>query len=126
MSFEAFKNASRIDVMSFLGFLPPSKCLSWSHFLHGVLPPGHFRRKESYDAIRDPESCQPGLGQVRALFYGQAQAVLYLTSGGNTPPYSKTVRKEGGNSPRETGTEAKNGGRVPDESDHSMGGAKHS
>lgn len=80
VSFEAFKNAFCIDVMSLLGFLPYSKCLSWSRLLRGVLPPGHFRGRESYDAIRDPESCQPDLGQGRApLGCGQGQAVLYLT-----------------------------------------------
>lgn len=62
VSFEAFKNASHIDVMSLLGFLLHSKCLSWGRFLHSVLPPGHFRGKESYDAVRDPESCHLGLG----------------------------------------------------------------
>lgn len=45
VSSEAFRNASRIDIMPLLGFLPHSKCLSWSRFLHGVLPPGHFRGK---------------------------------------------------------------------------------
>lgn len=33
VSFEAFKNAFCIDVMSLLGFLPYSKCLSWSRLL---------------------------------------------------------------------------------------------
>lgn len=51
-------------IVSLLGFLPYSKYLSWSPLLHGVLPLGHFRGKESYDALRDPKSCQPGLGQV--------------------------------------------------------------
>lgn len=36
--------------------------------------------------------------------------MLYLPGVGNTPPYSKTVRKEGGKCPRETGTEAKKKG----------------